>query len=160
MTAPNIRTIGGMIVDHTPTRRVKTLEEMSPWALLCATTGRHLGFMLNDPRVADVEGWGEAAQEVHYRCECTRWKYEVVDAFGHTMSRSVQYGGGELLIGGGSGSRAEAKLVWLRQVRERRDAAIAKADAEAALEARAAVAEHKASVAKRPRRRSTRKPTT
>lgn len=148
----NVRQIGGMIIDHTPTRRVKTLEEMTPWALLCAATGRHLGFMLNDPRVGDVDGWGEAAQEVHYRCDCTRWKYEVVDAAGHTLSRSVQYGGGELLIDGGSGSRAEAKLVWLRHVRDRRDAAIAKADAEAAREERVAVAGHKAEVAKRPRR--------
>jgi len=151
-----VRTIGGMIVDHTPTKRVKTLEDMSPWALLCAATGRHLGFMLNDPRVADVDGWGETAQEVHYRCDCTRWKYEVVDAFGHTISRSVQYGGGELLIDGGSGIRAEAKLVWLRRVRERRDAALREADAAAALEERVAVAEHKAQVAK-PRRRRTRK---
>jgi hypothetical protein len=156
LSAPNVRQLGGMIVDHTPTRRVKSLEDMSPWALLCAATGRHLGFMLNDPRVADVDGWGESAQEVHYRCDCTRWKYEVVDAFGHIMSRSVQYGGGELLIDGGVGSRAEAKLVWLRKVRERRDAAVRKADAHADLEGRVAVAAHKAELkATRRRKRAT-----
>jgi hypothetical protein len=145
----NVRAIGGMIVDHTPTKRVRSHEDMSPWALLCAAAGRHLGFMLNEPRVADVDGWGEAAREVRYRCECTRWKYEVVDAEGRTMSRSVQYGGGELLIGGGRGEQAHAKKVWLDRVQERRDAAIRKADADAAQQEGGAVAEHKASVAKK-----------
>jgi hypothetical protein len=150
---PSIRKIGGMIVDHTPTQRVKSYEHMSAHALLCAAAGRHLGFLTNDPVCAEVEGWGRIrALEVHYRCDCTRWRYEVVDAdTAETISRSTQYGGGELLEPGANSQR-EAKKVWLDQVQERRRAAIAAADEQAQLEARAAVAAHKAEVAKKPRR--------
>lgn len=158
---PSIRKIGGTIVDHSPTVRVKSYEHMSPHALLCAVAGRHIGFITNDPVCAPVDGWGPIrSAEVHYRCDCTRWKYEVVDLdTGDTISRSTQYGGGELLELGGRPSQKDAKKLWLEQVQERRAAAIRKADEAAALEERAAVAEHKAEVAKKPRRRTTRKAT-
>ena len=135
---------GQAILAHTPTVRVKSYEDMTPWALLCAAGGRHLGFLLNDPVVVPAaSNWGTGvdAREVHYWCDCTRWRYEVLDwRTKEVLSRSVQYGGGVLLETGGR--QRDAKGVWLEQVEQRRADAIAKADAEAELEERAALEEH------------------
>lgn len=122
-----------MIRDQSPVLRVATVEDLSDHALICALNTRHVGFMTDDPEIADNTEWGDVnAQSLYYRCPCRRWKYEVVDAdTGLTLSRSTQYGGGELLHTGGRIDHAEAKREWLRRVQTRKAEAIARAAGQA-----------------------------
>jgi len=134
MTAPNkpagsarpvtgIRQIGDTIVHHSAVVYVNDYEDLDNWPLLCSR-GRHLGFLINDPIMAKVEGWGPInSWEVWYSCDCGRWRYDVTDRdTGETISRSVQYGGGQLPRCARDTERA--KKVWLDRVEARRTAAL------------------------------------
>lgn len=104
-------------------KRVRDVHELPDESLLCAAMGRHTGFGEDaSTEVREVDGWGHRqAVEVKYRCNCGRWKREVIDGdSGETLSRSPEYGGGVLLWLGSSPSRAEAKAEWLRRLWERR----------------------------------------
>lgn len=112
--------------ENTPTRRVRDVTQLPDEALQCAVAGRHVGFVRNDPVIIEAVPWwtNVTADEVHYRCDCGRWKQEAVDHdTAERVSRSVNYGGGVLLVTGGQVSQTEAKAEWLRRVRARREAA-------------------------------------
>jgi hypothetical protein len=104
-------------------RRVTSVFDLPDASLRCAALGRHVGFGAEDPRVRDVTGWpGHRAAEVHYTCDCGRWKRETIDQdTGETLTRGAEYGGGVLLWLGSSPSRDEARAVYLARVRARAD---------------------------------------
>lgn len=109
--------------DSTGTRRVRDVTQLPDDALTCAVAGRHVGFVRNDPQIIDNVPWWSnvTADEIRYRCDCGRWKQETVDHdTAERLSRSVNYGGGVLLVTGGQVSQTEAKAEWLRRVRTRR----------------------------------------
>lgn len=99
--------------------------------LLCAAAGRHFGFFRNDPTWKKVGGWGALnSWEIVWRCDCGRWKREIVDRdTAETLSHSPVYGGGVLVaIGevgqiGGIGVRDARVELWRRQAQRKRRSA-------------------------------------
>jgi hypothetical protein len=104
-------------------KRVDTIHDLPDESLRCAALGRHVGFGAEDPQIAASPGWGPRvnAVQVKYTCDCGRWKTQDIDLdTGELLSRSVQYGGGVLLWGGGHPSKADAVAVYLARVLQRR----------------------------------------
>lgn len=105
--------------------RVNSLTDMSDESVTCAALGRHVGFGLEDPLRETQEGWGEAtkAERWTFVCTCGRWRAEVVDTVtGQILSRTKQYGGGELLYSGKRPPRDDARKEYaVRMTRRRRN---------------------------------------
>lgn len=126
-----MRCVTGASVLSDQARRVRSVTDLPDESLRCAAAGRHLGFFVNDPTWHKVGGWGRLnSWEITWRCDCTRWKREIVDRdTAETLSRSPVYGGGVLVaIGevgqiGGIGVRDARVELWRRQAQQRRNSA-------------------------------------
>ena len=99
--------------------RVTSIMDLPDVSIRCAAAGRHVGFFHDDPPVIECGGWGSVrSAEVTYRCDCGRWRRDVVDLDdGEVLT--VAYGGGTLIAAGSSPGRREARAEYLRRVQAR-----------------------------------------
>jgi hypothetical protein len=108
---------------HAHETRVNSVTDMSDASVACAALGRHIGFGVEDPLREPQDGWGEAtkAERWTHVCMCGRRRAEVVDTTtGTILSRTMQYGGGELLYSGKRPPRDDARREYAVRMNRRR----------------------------------------
>lgn len=109
MTSPLIREV----------RRVASIVDLPDASIRCSAKGSHVGFFFEDPAVIEIGGWGQVrAAEVLHRCDCSRWRRDVVDLDDGEVLH-VEYGGGVLMTAGSQPSKKEARAEYLRRVQSR-----------------------------------------